>query len=111
MERRNKYLKRVAVVGVTLGAYSMFALPVLAQSNPTNQIVDIIARITTIMTQIGTAILTLVVVKDGITFANNSNPENRGMLLRDLGMLLISAIFMFKPEIIVSAIKFIANVQ
>jgi len=41
---------------------------------------------------------------------NKDNPQYRGVLARDIILFLIAALFLFKPDFILDAIKFIANV-
>jgi len=40
---------------------------------------------------------------------NKDNPMVRNMLARDVFLLIIAAIFLFKPDFILNAIRFIAN--
>lgn len=89
----------------------LMATTVYAQSDPTAEINSIIERIITIATQVGSGILILFIVKNGITFAvEGENSQYRGKIARDIFFLLLAALFLFKPDFILDAIKYIANV-
>lgn len=104
-------IKKYAIPIITgVMCLGMFSMPVYAQTDPTAEINAIIERIITIVTQVGSAILILFIVKDAFEILQNKdNPMFRNMLLRDVFLLVIAAIFLFKPDFILGAIKFIAN--
>lgn len=82
-----------------------------AQSDPSGEISAIIERIVTLATRIGSGVFILFIIKDAFDMLNNKdNPQYRGALARDILLLLIAALFLFKPDFILDAIKFIANV-
>lgn len=84
---------------------------VYAQSDPSAEISEIIERIITIATRVGSGVLILFIIKDAFELLQGSdNPMMRGKLARDVFFLIISAIFLFKPDFILEAIKYIANV-
>lgn len=84
--------------------------PVFAQSDPTAEINAIVERIVTIATQVGSGILILFIVKDAFDLIQNKdNPMVRNMLARDVFLLIVAAIFLFRPDFILNAIRFIAN--
>lgn len=91
--------------------YSGFATtPVFAQSDPTAEINAIVERIITIATQVGSGILILFIVKDAFDLMQNKdNPMVRNMLARDVFLLIVATIFLFRPDFILNAIRFIAN--
>ncbi len=104
--------KNLSMAFVTF-AFSMlvFTSSVLAVNDPTTEISGIIDRIVKIVTQVGSGILILFIVKDAFEMLQNKdNPAYRNILLRDIFMLIIAAIFLFKPDFILEAVKFIANV-
>jgi arginine exporter protein ArgO len=78
---------------------------------PADEINSIIERVIQIMTQIGSAVLLLFIVRDAFTIMEKrDDPMVRSMILRDVFLLIVSAIFLFNPNLILDAIKFIANV-
>ncbi len=82
-----------------------------AQSDPSAEISAIIERIITIATRVGSGVLILFIIKDAFELLNGGdNPMMRGKLARDVFILIIAAIFLFKPDFILEAIKYIANV-
>ncbi len=86
------------------------ASPAYAQSDPSGEINAIVERVIKIATQVGSGILILFIVKDAFDLMQNKdNPMVRNMLARDIFLLIISAIFLFKPDFILNAIKYIAN--
>lgn len=107
---KNK-LKKLTYSGVTaLTTLLVLATPVYAQSDPTAEINAIIERIITIATQVGSGILILFIVKDAFDLMQNKdNPMVRNMLARDVFLLIVAAIFLFRPDFILNAIRFIAN--
>jgi len=107
---KNK-LRKITYSGVTtLTTLLVLATPVYAQSDPTGEINAIIERIITIATQVGSGILILFIVKDAFDLMQNKdNPMVRNMLARDVFLLIVAAIFLFRPDFILNAIRFIAN--
>lgn len=105
-------LKNIAIsTGVFLIMPFIMATTVYAQGNPTAEINSIVERIITIATQVGSGILILFIIKDGIDFGiNRGNAQFQGKLARDIFFLLLAALFLFKPDFILDAIKYIANV-
>lgn len=89
----------------------IFANKVLAQgTNPGAEINEIVNRVIQIATQVGSAVLILFIVKDAFELLNNKdNPAMRGILARDIFLLIVASIFLFRPDFVLSAIKFIAN--
>lgn len=103
----NKLAKTAFISIVT---FTALAIPTFAQTDPTAEITAIVERIVTIVTQVGSGVLILYIVKDAFDLLQNKdNPAFRGVLLRDIFLLVIAAIFLFKPQFILDAIKFIAN--
>lgn len=107
---KNK-LRKLTYSSVTaLTTLLVLATPVYAQSDPTGEINAIIERIITIATQVGSGILILFIVKDAFDLMQNKdNPMVRNMLARDVFLLIVAAIFLFRPDFILNAIRFIAN--
>jgi Na+-driven multidrug efflux pump len=107
---KNK-LKKITYSGVaTLTMLLIATTPVFAQSDPTAEINAIVERIITIATQVGSGILILFIVKDAFDLMQNKdNPMVRNMLARDVFLLIVAAIFLFRPDFILNAIRFIAN--
>lgn len=105
-------LKNIAIsTGVFLIMPFLMATTVYAQSDPSAQINSIIERIITIATQIGSGVLILFIIKDGVAFvAEGDTGQYRGKVARDIFFLLLAALFLFKPDFILDAIKYIANV-
>lgn len=89
----------------------IFANRVLAQAaNPGAEINNIVNRVIQIATQVGSAVLILFIVKDAFELLNNKdNPAMRGILARDIFLLIVASIFLFRPDFVLNAIKFIAN--
>lgn len=89
----------------------VFANKVLAAgTNPGTEINEIVNRVIQIATQVGSAVLILFIVKDAFELLNNKdNPAMRGILARDIFLLIVASIFLFRPDFVLSAIKFIAN--
>lgn len=82
-----------------------------AEIDPASHISLIIERVIQIMTQIGSAVLLLYIVKDAFTILERKDdPMVRSMILRDVFLLIVAAIFLFNPNLILDAIRFIANV-
>lgn len=82
-----------------------------AEIDPASHISLIIERVIQIMTQVGSAVLLLFIVKDAFTIMERKDdPMVRSMILRDVFLLIVSAIFLFNPNLILDAIRFIANV-
>lgn len=102
---------------ITAGIFSVFVLslfmttPVFAaQVDPAGEISLIVERVITIATQVGSGVLILFIVKDAFELMQNKdNPMVRNMLARDIFLLIVSAIFLFRPDFILNAIRFIAN--
>lgn len=110
----NKVIKKAKSVILAITSvliYPFIAIQqVYAQSDPSGEISTIIERIVTIATRIGSGILILFIIKDGIEFVNSGDTGNtRNIIARDIFLLIIAAIFLFKPDFILDAIKFIAN--
>lgn len=105
-------IRNIVLVGTSFLLYPFIALQnVYAQSDPSAEISGIIERIITLATRIGSGVFILFIIKDAFDMLNNKdNPQYRGALARDVLLLLIAALFLFKPDFILSAIKFIANV-
>lgn len=111
-EKLFKHFKNISFV-VTSFIFTtlLFTSTAFAATDPTSEISNIIERIVKIVTQVGSGVLILFIVKDAFEMLQNKdNPAYRNMLLRDIFMLIIAAIFLFKPDFILQAIKFIANV-
>jgi len=105
-------LKQLALSITTLAISPMiFVQTVYAQSDPSAEISAIIERVITIATRVGSGVLILYIIKDAFELLNSGdNPMVRGKLARDVVILIIAAIFLFKPDFILEAIKYIANV-
>ncbi|MCX8035031.1 MAG: TrbC/VirB2 family protein [Candidatus Dojkabacteria bacterium] len=100
-----------AIFATFLFTTLLFSSTAFAATDPTSEISNIIERIVKIVTQVGSGILILFIVKDAFEMLQNKdNPAYRNILLRDIFMLIIAAIFLFKPDFILQAVKFIANV-
>lgn len=82
-----------------------------AEVSPADEINLIIERVIQIMTQVGSAVLLLFIVRDAFTLLERKDdPTVRTALMRDIFLLVVAAIFLFNPNLILNAIKFIANV-
>lgn len=105
-------IRNLVLAGTTFLLYPCIALQtVYAQSDPSVEISAIIGRIVTLVTRIGSGVFILFIIKDAFDMlSNKDNPQYRGQLARDIVLLLIAALFLFKPDFILDAIKFIANV-
>ena len=105
-------IRNLVLAGTTFLLYPFMALQtVYAQSDPSAEISAIISRIVTLVTRVGSGVFILFIIKDAFDMLNNKdNPQYRGQLARDIVLLLIAALFLFKPDFILDAIKFIANV-
>ena len=112
MKKIVKKSKKLILVVTSLLLYPLIALQsVYAQSDPSAEISTIIERIVTVATRVGSGILILFIIKDGIEFVQNTESgQNRNVIVRDIFLLIIAAIFLFKPDFVLEAIKFIANV-
>ncbi|MBN1968687.1 MAG: hypothetical protein JW870_04920 [Candidatus Delongbacteria bacterium] len=103
--------KSIFILSAVLLYPFTFATQVFAQSDPSTEISAIIERIVTLATRVGSGVLILFIVKDAFEMLQNKdNPMYRSMILRDIFLLIIAAIFLFKPDFILNLIKFIANV-
>ncbi len=112
MKNNLKKLKGLTLAGTTFLLYPFIAVQtVYAQSDPSAEISQIIERIITIATRVGSGVLILFIIKDAFELLQGSdNPMMRGKLARDAFFLIVAAIFLFKPDFILEAIKYIANV-
>lgn len=112
MTNKLEKLKRVTLTITTIAMSPIiFVQKVYAQSDPSAEISSIIERIITIATRVGSGVLILFIIKDAFELLNGGdNPMMRGKLARDVFILIIAAIFLFKPDFILEAIKYIANV-
>lgn len=82
-----------------------------AQVSPADEINLIIERVIQIMTQVGSAVLLLFIVRDAFTLLERKDdPTVRTALARDIFLLIIAAVFLFNPNLILNAIRFVANV-
>jgi arginine exporter protein ArgO len=82
-----------------------------AAMGPADEINVAIDRVIQIMTQVGSAVLLLFIVRDAFTILERKDdPMVRTQLMRDIFLLIVAAIFLFNPNLILDAIKFIANV-
>lgn len=82
-----------------------------AAMSPADEINLIVERVISIMTQVGSAVLLLFIVKDAFTLLERKDdPMVRTTLIRDVFFLVIAAIFLFNPNLVLDAIRFIANV-
>lgn len=82
-----------------------------AAMGPADEINLAIERVISIMTQVGSAVLLLFIVRDAFTILERKDdPMVRTQLMRDVFLLIVAAIFLFNPNLILDAIKFIANV-
>lgn len=82
-----------------------------AAVSPADEINLIIERVISIMTQVGSAVLLLFIVRDAFTLLERKDdPMVRTTLIRDIFLLVVAAIFLFNPNLILDAIRFIANV-
>lgn len=90
----------------------IFVSPVSAAAmGPADEINLAIERVIAIMTQVGSAVLLLFIVRDAFTILERKDdPMVRTQLMRDVFLLVVAAIFLFNPNLILDAIKFIANV-
>ena len=104
-------LFRIITFCLSLAAWVIiFTSEVSAQADPVAEINAIVERIITIATQVGSGILILFIVKDAFDLMQNKdNPMVRNMLARDVFLLIIAAIFLFRPDFILDSIRFIAN--
>lgn len=113
MEKFKNFMKKTLL---SLGVFFTFPLitaqTVYAQSDPSTEISAIIERIVKIATQVGSGVLILFIVKDAFTLLSGSGDsyQTRNTIAKDVFLLIIAAIFLFKPDFILEAIKFIANV-
>lgn len=112
MKNKLKKQEKVTLATTTFLLSSFItAKSAYAQSDPTAEISAIIDRIITIATQVGSGILILFIIKDAFELLQGAdNPMMRGKLARDTFFLIVAAIFLFKPDFILDAIKYIANV-
>jgi len=112
MKNKLEKLKKVTLGATTFLLYPLVtAQTVYAQSDPSAEISAIIERITTMATRVGSGILILFIIKDAFELLQGAdNPMMRGKLARDAFFLIVAAIFLFKPDFILEAIKYIANV-
>lgn len=84
---------------------------VLAANDPSGDISSIVNNVVGIVTQVGAAIVILYVVWDGINIIQRKDdPYVKTAIIKDVVLLFISVLFLFRPDFIVSAVKFIANV-
>lgn len=82
-----------------------------AAVSPADEINLIVERVISIMTQVGSAVLLLFIVRDAFTLLERKDdPMVRTTLIRDIFLLVVAAIFLFNPNLILDAIRFIANV-
>lgn len=82
-----------------------------AAVSPADEINLIVERVISIMTQVGSAVLLLFIVRDAFTLLERKDdPMVRTTLIRDVFLLVVAAIFLFNPNLILDAIRFIANV-
>jgi hypothetical protein len=113
--KKSKQLKKQFVLdifqAITMGVFMIFAGAemVYAQTDPTTEISNIIERIVTIATQVGSAVMTLFIIKNAFEMMSGNDIEKRGKLARDIFFLLIASVFLFKPDFVLNAIKFITN--
>ncbi len=112
MKKISKRVEKLILIGSSILMYPLIALQsVYAQADPSAEISAIIERIVTLATRIGSGILILFIIKDGIEFVNGAETgQSRNIIVRDIFLLIIAAIFLFKPDFILNMIKFIANV-
>jgi hypothetical protein len=112
MSNKIEKLKKVTLSIATVAMSPIiFAQTVYAQSDPSAEISAIIERVITIATRVGSGVLILFIIKDAFELLNGGdNPMMRGKIARDIFFLIIAAIFLFKPDFIMEAIKYIANV-
>ncbi|MBU0976357.1 hypothetical protein KJ918_06160 [Patescibacteria group bacterium] len=112
MKNRLEKLKKTTLVVTTFLLYPFItAQTVYAQSDPSAEISAIIERVITIATRVGSGVLILFIIKDAFELLQGAdNPMMRGKLARDAFFLVVAAIFLFKPDFILEAIKYIANV-
>lgn len=112
LKNKQKFQERLALFVMAISFYPiLFANRVLAQTvDPGAEINAIVERVIQIATQVGSAVLILFIVKDAFELLNNKdNPAVRGALARDIFLLIIAAIFLFRPDFVLGAIRFIAN--
>lgn len=84
---------------------------IYAQSDPSGEISNVVNRVVGIVTQVGAAVVILYVVWDGINIIQRKDdPYVKTAIVKDVVLLFISVLFLFRPDFIVSAVKFIANV-
>ncbi|WKZ27950.1 MAG: hypothetical protein QY330_05435 [Candidatus Dojkabacteria bacterium] len=112
MKDKIKKIRNLVLASASFLMYPFIALQtVYAQSDPSAEISAIIERIVTLATRVGSGVFILFIIKDAFDMLNNKdNPQYRGVLARDIVLFLIAALFLFKPDFILDAIKFIANV-
>ncbi len=112
LSKKNSLIRYMNVF--ILSFYTTFILTdkvLAAEVDPASHISLIIERVIQIMTQIGSAVLLLYIVKDAFTILERKDdPMVRSMILRDVFLLIVAAIFLFNPNLILDAIRFIANV-
>lgn len=112
MKNKLEKLKKITLsTAVFLIMPFVMVTTVYAQGDPSAEISAIIERIITIATRVGSGFLILFIIKDAFELLSGAdNPMMRGKLARDVFFLIISAIFLFKPDFILETIKYIANV-
>lgn len=105
---RKKFIFAIVAISV------MLTIPinvVLAANDPSDDISSIVNNLVGIVTQVGAAIVILYVVWDGINIIQRKDdPYVKTAIIKDVVLLFISVLFLFRPDFIVSAVKFIANV-
>lgn len=108
--KMEKFKKITLFVTTIVMTPILFAQSIYAQSDPSAEISAIIERVITIVTRVGSGILILFIIKDAFELLSGSdNPMMRGKIARDIFFLIVAAIFLFKPDFILEAIKYIAN--
>lgn len=112
MKNKLEKLKKVTLATTIFLLYPFVTVQsVYAQSDPSAEISAIIERIISMATRVGSGVLILFIIKDAFELLQGAdNPMMRGKLARDVFFLIIAAIFLFKPDFILEAIKYIANV-
>ena len=109
---KNKKILQILVIATIILLIPVGLVHAQSVTDPTQGIVDIINNVKNILGKVGSAVLIFFIVKDAFEIMSNPNaPEKRGEILRSISLKVIAAIFLFNPDFVLNAIKFIANVK
>lgn len=114
--KENTKKKLKIILPIAMLVIFTLALPTIvhaqAASDPTQAITDIINNVKNILGKVGAAVLVVFVIKDAFEIMNNpDDPTKKGAILRSIALKVVAAIFLFNPDFVVGAIKFIANIK